>query len=42
MNVNNGDATWTIPTDAGGIVQMGQFKANLGQPDLYSGNVLWM
>lgn len=32
MNVNNGDATWTIPTDAGGIVQMGQFKANLGQP----------
>lgn len=26
------DATWTIPTDAGGIVQMGQFKANLGQP----------
>lgn len=26
------DATWTIPTDAGGIVQMEQFKANLGQP----------
>lgn len=32
MNVNEKDATWTIPTDAGGIVQMDQFKANLGQP----------
>ena len=29
---NDSDATWTIPTDAGGIVQMEQFKANLGQP----------
>lgn len=29
---NSTDATWTIPTDAGGIVQMEQFKANLGQP----------
>ncbi len=29
---NSSDATWTIPTDAGGIVQMEQFKANLGQP----------
>lgn len=29
---NPADATWTIPTDAGGIVQMEQFKANLGQP----------
>lgn len=27
-----GDATWTIPTDAGGIVQMDQYRANLGQP----------
>ncbi|WP_291648285.1 discoidin domain-containing protein [Clostridium sp.] len=32
MNVNKNDATWTIPTDAGGIVEMDQFKANLGQP----------
>lgn len=32
MNVNENDATWTIPTDAGGIVEMDQFKANLGQP----------
>ena len=23
---------WTIPTDAGGVVAMSQFKANLGQP----------
>lgn len=30
--VNEGDVTWTIPTDAGGIVQMNQFRANLGQP----------
>ena len=29
---NSTDATWTIPTTAGGIVQMEQFKANLGQP----------
>lgn len=29
---NDSNATWTIPTDAGGIVQMEQFKANLGQP----------
>ena len=26
------DAQWTIPTNAGGIVQMETFKANLGQP----------
>ncbi|MBS5951851.1 MAG: discoidin domain-containing protein, partial [Clostridium sp.] len=32
MNVNEKDAKWTIPTDAGGIVEMDQFKANLGQP----------
>lgn len=30
--VNEGDVTWTIPTDAGGVVQMNQFRANLGQP----------
>lgn len=29
---NTSDATWTIPTDAGGVVQMEQYKANLGQP----------
>lgn len=29
---NNSDATWTIPTDAGGVVQMERFRANLGQP----------
>ena len=32
LKVNESDAVWTIPTDAGGIVQMNQFKANLGQP----------
>lgn len=32
LKVNENDATWTIPTDAGGIVAMDQFKANLGQP----------
>ena len=32
MKVNASDAQWTIPTNAGGIVQMDQFKANLGQP----------
>ncbi|MGN0361026.1 MAG: leucine-rich repeat protein [Hominisplanchenecus sp.] len=32
LKVNSTDATWTIPTNAGGIVQMNQFKANLGQP----------
>ncbi len=32
LKVNEDDAQWTIPTDAGGIVQMDQFKANLGQP----------
>lgn len=30
--VNDSDETWTIPTDAGGIVQMDRFRANLGQP----------
>lgn len=29
---NTSDTTWTIPTDAGGIVQMDQYRANLGQP----------
>ncbi len=32
LKVNDTDATWTIPTDAGGVVQMERFKANLGQP----------
>ncbi len=32
LKVNDSDAVWTIPTNAGGIVQMEQFKANLGQP----------
>ena len=32
LNINDTDATWTIPTDAGGVVAMSQFKANLGQP----------
>ena len=31
LNVNASDATWTIP-HVGGIVQMSEFKANLGQP----------
>ena len=32
LKVNASDAQWTIPTDAGGVVEMDQFKANLGQP----------
>lgn len=32
LQVNESDAQWTIPNDAGGIVQMNRFKANLGQP----------
>ena len=32
LKVNESDAKWTIPTTAGGIVQMSRFKANLGQP----------
>lgn len=32
LNVNDTDATWTIPTDAGGVVSMEAFRANLGQP----------
>ena len=31
LNVNESDAQWTIP-HVGGIVQMSEFKANLGQP----------
>ena len=31
LKVNESDATWTIP-HVGGIVQMNEFKANLGQP----------
>ena len=32
LNVNESDATWTIPTGKGGVVEMDEFKANLGQP----------
>ncbi|MGN0335501.1 MAG: discoidin domain-containing protein [Lachnospiraceae bacterium] len=32
LKVNASDAQWTIPTDAGGVVAMETFKANLGQP----------
>ena len=32
LKVNASDAQWTIPTNAGGVVEMDQFKANLGQP----------
>ena len=32
LAVNDSDAQWTIPTDAGGVVAMDRFKANLGQP----------
>ena len=32
FKVNSTDAQWTIPTDAGGVVAMDRFKANLGQP----------
>ncbi len=32
FKVNASDAQWTIPTDAGGVVSMDMFKANLGQP----------
>ena len=29
---NSSDATWTIPRGMGGVVEMDEFKANLGQP----------
>lgn len=29
---NEDDATWTIPTGAGGVVSLDEYKANLGQP----------
>ena len=29
---NSGDATWTLPRGQGGVVEMDEFKANLGQP----------
>ena len=32
LKVNDTDAQWTIPRGKGGIVQMEEFKANLGQP----------
>ena len=32
LNINESDATWTIPTGKGGVVEMDEFKANLGQP----------
>lgn len=32
LNVNKEDAQWTVPTDAGGVVAMDQYHANLGQP----------
>ena len=32
LKVNSSDNTWTIPTGHGGIVEMEEFKANLGQP----------
>lgn len=32
LKTNSSDASWTIPVNAGGIVQMNRFKANLGQP----------
>lgn len=34
---NSGDKTWTIPTNAGGVVQMDTAKANLGQPIYING-----
>ena len=32
FQVNESDAQWTVPTDAGGVVSLNQYKANLGQP----------
>ena len=40
LKVNEGDATWTIPTNQGGVVAMSQFKANLGQPIYIQGMFL--
>ena len=32
LKVAESDAQWTIPRGQGGVVQMEEFKANLGQP----------
>lgn len=32
LNVNESDTTWTIPSGKGGVVEMDEYKANLGQP----------
>lgn len=34
---NSGDKTWTVPTNAGGVVAMDTAKANLGQPIYING-----
>ena len=38
--VNDTDAQWTVPTDAGGVVSLDQYKANLGQPIYIQGMFL--
>ena len=32
LNVNETDVQWTIPRGVGGVVEMDEYKANLGQP----------
>lgn len=32
LNMKGAKGTWTIPTGRGGVVQMNEFRANLGQP----------
>ncbi len=38
--VDNNDITWTIPKGKGGVVQMEEYKANLGQPIYINGMFL--
>ena len=40
LKTNSSDTTWTVPTNAGGIVAMDAFKANLGQPIYIQGMFL--
>lgn len=40
LMVGDSDKTWTIPTGVGGIVEMSEYKANLGQPIYINGMFL--
>lgn len=32
LTVTDSDKTWTVPKGVGGVVEMSEYKANLGQP----------